>query len=216
MNSLSEYRYIAVEGPIGVGKTTLARALSREAGARLMLEEPVDDSLLASYYSDIRKYAFQTQIYFLASRYKQIQLLRRPNLFEAPLAVADYIFEKDLIFAQCFLSEDELGIYHNLYTTLSRNIIKPEFVILLQADIDILMDRIAMRGKKYELQINREYIEELIDGYDKFFFNYIDVPLLIVNTNEVDYKKNDLDIQDIIRRIERHESGTQYYVPMKK
>jgi len=216
MMSLGEYRYIAVEGPIGVGKTTLARALARELGARLILEEPVDNSLLASYYSDIRKYAFQTQIYFLASRYKQIQHLRQDSLFENPLVVADYIFEKDLIFAQCFLSNDELAIYHNLYTTLSYNVIKPGFVILLQAETDIIMDRIAMRGNKYELRIDRDYMEELIDGYDTFFFNYVDAPLLIVNTNEVDYRTNDIDVKDIVRQIEKHDSGTQYYVPMKK
>jgi deoxyadenosine/deoxycytidine kinase len=211
-----QYKYIAVEGPIGVGKTTLARALAKELGVRMVLEEEVDPSLLRNYYNDVRKYAFQTQIYFLASRYKQIQQLRQNNLFEDPLIISDYIFEKDLIFAQCFLSEDELRIYQNLYNTLSHNVIQPGFVILLQGDTDVIMDRIEMRGHKYELQITREYMEELIDGYDKFFFNYVDAPLLIVNTNEVDFRKDGIDVQDILRQIERHDAGTQYYVPMKK
>ncbi len=213
---LDRYNYIAIEGPIGVGKTTLARALARELDSRLVLEEHVEESILKNYYSDIRRYAFQTQIYFLASRYKQIQELRQHDLFQNPLVAADYIFEKDLIFAQCFLSDEEFSIYKNLYDTLAKNIIRPNFVILLQADVDVIMDRIELRGNKFERYITRDYIQELIDGYDKFFFNYIDQPLLIINTNEVDYRKNSVDTRDIVRQIEKHNSGIQYYVPLKK
>lgn len=216
MVTIRRYQYIAVEGPIGVGKTTFSKALCRELKGRLVLEEAVDASLLNSYYFNIRKYAFQTQIYFLASRYKQIQELRQDSLFENPLVIADYIFERDLIFAQCFLSDEEFRIYQNLYRTLERNIIRPGFVILLQADVDLLMDRIAMRGHKYEYQITREYMEELVEGYDRFFFSYLDSPLLIINTNDVDYRQDSIDVLDVIKQIEKYDSGIQYYVPLKK
>ncbi|MFH1707173.1 MAG: deoxynucleoside kinase [Planctomycetota bacterium] len=214
--TIDRFRYIAVEGPIGVGKSTLAKGLAKELGARLVEEEAVDASILAHYYGDVRRYAFQTQIYFLASRYKQIQELRQSQLFEAPRVVADFFFEKDLIFAQCFLTGDEFAIYENLYNSLLRNVVKPDFVILLQADVEVIMDRIELRGHKYEFSISRDYMEELIDGYDRFFFNYTDAPLLIINTNEVDYRRNSIDVKDIARQIGRHDAGIQYYVPLKK
>ena len=214
---ISQYRYIAVEGPIGVGKTTLARSLAKEMGGRLVVEEPVDEGILTRYYSNIKRYAFQTQVYFLASRYKQIQDLRHDTLFDLPFMVADYIFEKDLIFAQCFLSPGEYQVYENLYKSLAKDIISPEFVILLQADVDVMMDRIGMRGNRFESHISREYMMELIDGYDKFFFNYVDAPLLIINTNDMNYRDNTLDVKEIIHQIERHDTGgIQYYVPLGK
>lgn len=206
-------RHIAIEGVIGVGKTTLSRLLSEQLSARLVLEIVEENPFLADFYLDMRRYAFQVQIFFLLSRYQQQMDLIQPDLFQ-PRIVSDYIFQKDRIFANLNLTDNELTLYERLFPLLERDVPKPDLVIYLQASLDVLMERIARRGRDFERTMPREYIAALNEAYNYFFFHYATTPLLIVNTNQLDFLNDPSAIPDLQKRIEEHRGGTIYYTPL--
>ena len=209
---LDHLSYLAVEGPIGVGKSSLVRTLSRQLQARPILETVDQNPFLDHYYADMQKYAFQTQIFFLISRYKQQQLIGQRDLFHR-LTISDYLFDKDEIFARLALTEEELQLYSHLQPFLASRIPTPDLVVLLQADVDTLMARIRTRGKRSESKMPRQYIERVVEAYDRYFFEYDAAPVLVVDTKEVDFVHNRADVDELIRQMERTRKGRQYYVP---
>jgi len=212
MNSIY---YIAIEGVIGVGKTSLAKIISKKLSAKLLLEKPEENPFLDDFYRDTERYAFQTQIFFLLSRYRQQMELKQADLF-SKLIVSDYMFQKDKLFASINLNEKEFSLYNNLYRLLEKNILKPDLVIYLQASVNRLMQNIKTRGRSYEKYIEPEYIESLIHVYNEFFFMYYDSPLLIINTEEIDFVNNENDLNDILKVINTPFEGTKYYKPVKR
>lgn len=211
---MSEIRYIGVEGVIGVGKTSLSRMLSERLQAKLVLEEVEENPFLKDFYRDRARFAFQTQMHFLFSRYQQQRTLQQTELFSERM-VADYLFAKDRIFARLNLSERELALYERLVGWLELDVVKPDVVVYLQAGADTLMERIARRGRQFEKDMDRAYIEQLVEAYNHFFFHYTDAPLLVVNTNAIDFVNNPDDFEDLLKRILSHGGGTVYYTPIE-
>ena len=211
---MADNRYIVVEGVIGAGKTSLARMLSERFTARLVLEEVEENPFLKDFYRDRARYAFQTQMHFLFSRYQQQRGLRLLELFSERL-VADYLFQKDRIFAGLNLSERELALYERLVGWLELDVMRPDVVVYLQASPDTLLDRIARRGRPYEKEMERDYLRQLNEAYNHFFFHYVDSPLLVVNTNGIDFVNNPDEFSDLERRILSHRQGTVYYAPVE-
>ena len=210
-----ENRYIVVEGVIGAGKTSLSRMLSERLQARLLLEEVEENPFLKDFYTDRSRYAFQTQMHFLFSRYQQQRALRQMELFSERM-VADYLFQKDRIFAGLNLAERELALYERLVGWLELEVLKPDVVVYLQANPDVLMARIAKRGRPFERDMDREYIRHLNEAYNHFFFHYTEAPLLVVNTNGIDFVNNADDFEDLLGRIVGHHQGTVYYAPLER
>jgi len=211
---MAENRYIVVEGVIGVGKTSLARLLSERLQARLVLEEVEENPFLKDFYRDRSRYGFQTQMHFLFSRYQQQRSLRQMELFRERM-VADYLFQKDRIFASLNLSDRELSLYERLVGWLELEVMKPDIVVYLQASPDVLMERIARRARPYEKEMERDYIRQLNEAYNHFFFHYTEAPLLVVNTNAIDFVNNTEDFEDLRARIVSHRQGTVYYAPIE-
>ena len=205
--------YIALEGPIAVGKTSLAQLLSKELGARLILEDFEDNPFLSDFYNDPERFGFQTQLFFLLQRYRQQQELRQVDMFQK-LLVTDYMFVKDRLFASLNLNEKEMQLYDTVANLLERNVIKPDLVIYLQADTDLLMKNIAKRGRAMEKNITWEYIDALNQVYTEYFFRYQETPLVIINTNNIDFVKNESDLQDVINYIRQPVSGTKFFNPV--
>jgi deoxyadenosine/deoxycytidine kinase len=202
-------RYIAGEGVIGVGKTTLANRLARSLNASLVLEVVEENPFLARFYDDPEAYAFQTQIFFLLSRYRQHLDLSQRDLFTESV-VSDYLFAKDQIFATINLGEDELALYRTLLPLLESRLNPPDLVVYLQATTEVLLERIKRRGRSFEREISTEYLETLAEAYNHFFFHYDDTPLLIVNTNEINLVSSDEDYEELLGLIRGHTSGTRY------
>ncbi len=209
------WRYIVVEGVIGAGKTSLCRLLADSLDARLTLEVVEENPFLPRFYQDRAAYAFVTQNFFLLSRYQQQMELVQLDLFSGTL-VADYLFAKDRIFANINLADDELRLYERLASILEERIRRPDLVVYLQASTEVLMERIRWRGRSYERDIEEGYIQTLNEAYNYFFFHYEDTPLLVVNTNELDFVKNPQHYDDLLHRILQPFTGTQYYVPSWK
>jgi deoxyguanosine kinase len=212
---MTENRYIAVEGVIGVGKTSLSKLLTERLKAQLVLEEVEENPFLKDFYKDRARYAFQTQMHFLFSRYQQQRSLRQTELFSDRL-VADYLFQKDRIFAGLNLSDRELALYEKLVVWLELDVVKPDVVVYLQASSDILLERIGRRGRPFEKDMDRDYIKQLNEAYNYFFFHYVDAPLLVVNTNGIDFVNNPDDFEDLLQRIVSHRQGTVYYAPLER
>jgi len=206
--------YIAVEGPIGVGKTTLAQALARELNARVILEDADNNPFLPRFYAEPDKYAFPAQLYFLLTRYSQQRELLQRDLF-AQATVADYLFAKDRIFATLNLSPDELLLYEGVYRLLDSKMAKPDLVVYVRARIEVLADRLRKRNRDFERNISYEYLERVSAAYRDFFFYYDEVPLLVVETSDIDFVANPGDLADLIREIDRAGPGTQYFVPRR-
>ncbi len=216
MDNNSELRYIAVEGVIGAGKTALAKKLKARLDARIVLEQFDTNPFLEKFYNDRRRYAFQTQMFFLINRYKQQEELIQEDLFSSYI-VSDYIFEKDRIFAYLNLTGDELKLYESLYPLLARTLRKPDLVVFLQSGIDRLMFNIKKRGRAIEKNLTRSYIEELSEAYNHFFFRYNSTPLLIVNSTEIDFVNNENDFEELFRQIFREDRGLiEYFNPETK
>ena len=205
--------YIAIEGPIGVGKTSLANLMSKELSARLVREEFDENPFLPDFYKDPERFAFQTQLFFLLQRYRQQQELRQVDMFQK-LLITDYMFVKDRLFASLNLSEKEMQLYDTVANFLERNIIKPDLVIYLQADTDTLMKNIAKRGREMETGITYEYIDALSQVYTEYFFRYQDTPLVIINTNNIDFVHNEDDLKEVIKYIRQPVSGTKFFNPV--
>jgi deoxyguanosine kinase len=212
---MADNRYIVIEGVIGVGKTSLARLLSERLQARLVLEEVEENPFLKDFYRDRARFAFQTQMHFLFSRFQQQRGLRQLELFQERM-VADYLFQKDRIFAGLNLSERELALYERLIGWLELDVMKPDVVVYLQAGPDVLMERIGRRGRPFERDMEREYIRQLNEAYNHFFFHYVEAPLLVVNTNGIDFVNNPEDFEDLQHRILSHRQGTIYYAPLER
>jgi len=206
-------RYIVVEGPIGVGKTSLAKILASEFQARSVFERVEDNPFLPKFYQDRETYAFQNQIFFLLSRYQQQRELNQQELFSQS-TVADYLFAKDKIFAALTLSSEELNLYQQIYQLLDTRVPKPDLVVYLQARPEVLYKRIKKRDKGYEKGVTLEYLKEVAQAYNRFFFHYDESPLLVVNTSEIDFVSSSNDLADLIKEINNMGSGTQHYIPL--
>jgi len=208
-------RYIVVEGVIGAGKTSLSRLLSERLQAKLILEEVEENPFLKDFYKDRERYAFQTQMHFLFSRFQQQRNLRQMELFSERM-VSDYLFQKDRIFAGLNLSEREFALYERLVGWLELEVLSPDVVVYLQANPDVLMRRIAKRGRPFEKDMDPGYIKQLNEAYNHFFFHYVGAPLLVVNTNAIDFVNNPDDFEDLLARIRSHRQGTTYYQPIER
>lgn len=206
------YPYIAVEGPIGVGKTTLAKLLAKKLGATLMLED-IQNPFLPDFYSGKKGASFQCQLFFLLTRYQQQQQLVQRSLFDSRI-VGDYIPRKDKIFAHLNLNDSELVLYEKIYSLLMEPLPKPDAVIYLQATTDTLTKRIRSRSRDYEKRISDEYINQLNQAYNFFFFHYQETPLLIVNTNDIDFERNTGELDHLLDQVNRLERGVLLYAPL--
>jgi deoxyadenosine/deoxycytidine kinase len=206
-------KYIVIEGPIGVGKTSLATLLSKELNARLILEKAEENPFLTSFYKDQQRHAFQTQIFFLMCRYKQQQELAQQDLFKRT-TISDYLFDKDRIFAYLNLNENELALYEQIFNLLDARITKPDLVIYLQAEVGILLERIKRRAREYEKELPSKYLEDLNEAYNHYFFQYSESPLLVIQTTSIDFVKSRADLDDLIKQITLMKKGTQYYIPL--
>jgi deoxyguanosine kinase len=204
-------KYIAIEGPIGAGKTSLAQLLAERTKARLVLERLEDNPFLPRFYEDRTKYAFQLQLFFLLNRYSQQRELLQQDLFY-DCVICDYLFAKDRIFAYLNLDEDELVLYERIYDFLDEAIPKPDLVIYLQTSTDALVERIKRRGRDYEKNIPEEYVRDLNERYNSFFFHYSQTPLLVANTDNLDFISNERELTDLMEEIRRMKGGKQYYV----
>lgn len=211
--SVEKPRYIAVEGPIAVGKTSLAHRLCNIFNARLVLEDAEKNPFLEDFYKDRGRYAFQTQIYFLLNRYKQQLELSQLELFKQDV-ITDFLFSKDRIFASVNLKGHELELYEQIYRILDLRIPKPDLVIYLQATPDVLLSRIKKRKKTYEKPITLEYLEEITAAYNEFFFHYNETPLLVINTSNIDFVEKEEDFKRLVKEIKSIRQGIHYFNPL--
>lgn len=206
-------RYIAVEGCIGVGKTTLARNIAQLFNYDMLLEQPEENPFLERFYRDPKSTALPTQLFFLFQRANQLQSLRQDDIFE-PVRVADFLIEKDQLFARVTLDDDELNIYRQVYDKLVINAPRPDLVIYLQAPLDVLLDRIRQRGISAEQHITADYLKVLSDAYTEFFHFYDGAPLLIVNAKDLNLAKNRDHFKQLVEYILTIKSGRHYYNPV--
>ena len=210
---MAKAKYIVVEGPIGVGKTSLAKILSNEFQARTIFERIEDNPFLPKFYQSRETYAFQNQTFFLLNRYQQQMELGQHDLFNQN-TIADYLFAKDQIFATLTLSAEELNLYQQIYALLNTRVPKPDLVVYLQARPEVLYKRVKKRDKKYERSVTFEYLTEVAQAYNQFFFHYDETPLLVVNTSEIDFVASSKDLADLIKEINSMGSGTQHFIPL--
>jgi deoxyguanosine kinase len=208
------FRYIVIEGPIGVGKTSLAGLLAKEFNARMAVEEPEENPFLKQFYQDRKKYAFQTQLFFLLNRFQQQKEIAQLDLFNQ-VTVSDYLFAKDRIFASINLDDHELALYSQIYQLLNGQIPTPDLIIFLQAKPEILLHRIRSRGHSYEKEMDLDYLKVLTEAYNYYFFHYDQSPLLIVDTSEIDFVKRKEDLSQLIREIKQMRKGTSYFIPKR-
>ncbi len=205
--------YIAVEGPIGVGKTTLVQRLAEQFTAKAMIEIVEENPFLPDFYREPEKYAFQTQLFFLLSRYRQQQDLWQPDLFHRYI-LSDYIFAKDRLFAALTLSENEMLLYDQVFQILDTRVLKPDMVVYLQARLEVLIDRIKRRGRPFEKNFDAGYLKRLCTAYNDYFFHYSDTPLLVVDTSDIDVVSSEDDFLDLSLNILKHRGGVQFYRPL--
>jgi deoxyguanosine kinase len=206
------FRHIAIEGPIGAGKTSLVNLLAKRFRGTKILED-VDNPFLDDFYKDKRGAAFRTQLFFLLSRYDQQRAITQRDLF-TELVLADYSFPKDKIFAYLTLDDSELMIYNRLYDLLYETVPRPDLVIYLQAGMETLLKRIKKRGRAYEKSISSSYLQEVSEAYSHYFYRYDETPLLVVNTNDIDFVHTPEHFDALVEQIRNAQKGTQYYVPL--
>ncbi|MCW9023122.1 MAG: deoxynucleoside kinase [Gammaproteobacteria bacterium] len=211
-NDLTHPGYIVVEGPIGVGKTTLARKLADSFGSDLLLEGADQNPFLTRFYQDQKSVALQTQLFFLFQRAGQIQSLRQSDMFQ-PVRIADFIMEKDRLFAELTLDQEEFKLYEQVYEHLVLDAPTPDLVVYLQAPVEVLRKRIAERGRAYERNLGNDYLNKLSESYMRFFHNYVESPLLIVNATEIDFANNEKDYALLLDQVRKIKSGRHYFNP---
>jgi len=204
--------YIAVEGVIGAGKTSMARKMAERLGARLVLEEAEGNPFLTEFYRDRKRFAFQTQLSFLVQRCGQAQLISQQDMFRR-VTISDYLLEKDRVFASVNLSERELTLYNKLAKVLSVEIPTPDLVVYLVARADVQLKRIKKRGRPYEKDIDKAYLQALSAAYNNFFFHYSAAPVIVVDTSDTDLERDAKAFEAILKLVRRHEGGTLYYRP---
>lgn len=214
---MKDFHYIAIEGVLGVGKTTFARRLAADLNARLILENVDNNPFLERFYKDMKNFGLQTQLHFLLNRAKQQKEIKQPDLFQRKI-VSDYIIDKDKIFAYATLSEDEIAIYEKIYAAVinENEIIKPDIVVFLQASVDTIIERIKKRGRDFEKNISADYLEKISQAYNYFFSHFPrTIPLVIINTDEFDIFKNEEEYERIKKFILNVKGGVHYYKPHK-
>ena len=205
-------RYIAIEGPIGVGKSSFAKLIAENYGAEPIFEVVEENPFLEKFYINRSSYAFQTQIFFLMSRYRQLADLSQADLFDR-VTVCDYLLQRDLVFARLNLTEDELSLYLDIFRALLRKVAKPDLVVYLQADTGRLMERIKERGRKMEMSVEKSYIDQVNHAFNEYFFNYKEGPLLIINTNQINFVKNESDLTNLLIKIDSDIRGVEFFNP---
>ena len=214
MSSADTPRYIVVEGPIGVGKTSLCRRLADYLGAETLLEQAEENPFLERFYQNPRHAALPTQLFFLFQRARQIQDLRQSDMFTAPTRVADFLMEKDRLFAQITLDDDEFRLYEQVYSSLTLDAPRPDLVIYLQAPVATLIERVQKRGRQVERFIESAYLQRLADAYTRYFYYYNESPLLIVNAADIDLVNKQQDFELLLERINQIKSGRHYFNPV--
>jgi len=212
MSSPEIPRYIVIEGPIGVGKTSLAKRLASDFGGDLLLEGAEENPFLERFYRNPRHAALPTQLFFLFQRARQMQELRQSDMF-APVRVGDFLMEKDRLFAQLTLDDDELNLYEQIFANLTLDAPKPDLVIYLQAPVEVLLERVKKRGRNFERFIETNFLERLIEAYTRFFYYYSDTPLLIVNATEIDLVDKTQDYELLVEQLKKVRSGRHYFNP---
>lgn len=212
MSESNKHKFIVVEGPVGVGKTTLAKRLAESFNTDLLLEGADSNPFLNGFYDNQKNVAFQTQLFFLFQRAQQMQDLRQSDMFR-PVHVADFIMEKDRLFAELTLDEEEFKLYQQVYQHLTIDAPRPDLVIYLQAPVDVLKKRIALRGRSYEKNMTADYLKRLNESYARFFYDYMQSPLLIVNAEEIDLVNNESDYNLLLQQIRKVKSGRHYFNP---
>ena len=204
--------FVVIEGPIGVGKTTLANKLAKSFGSDLLLEAASENPFMEKFYEDPTAAALPTQLYFLLQRARQLKAMKQDDMFN-PVRVADFLIEKDRLFAELTLDADELDLYEQVYASLTIDIPRPDLVVYLQAPVEVLLQRIQQRGLKHERYIEAAYLQRLSDSYVQFFYQYDNAPLLIVNAADIDFAHNDDDYQLLHQQITEVKTGRHYFNP---
>ena len=205
--------FVVVEGPIGVGKTTLAKRLASSFGSNMLLEAAEENPFLGKFYENPRSAALPTQLHFLLQRTRQLNMLKQDDMFN-PVRVADFLIQKDRLFAELTLDPDELDLYEQVYANLTVDIQNPDLVVYLQAPVEVLLERISKRGIKHEKWIEAAYLERLSDAYIQFFYQYNDAPLLIVNAADIDFAHNNDDYALLLDQILDTRGGRHYFNPV--
>jgi deoxyguanosine kinase len=205
--------YIVVEGPLGVGKTSLAQLLAERINAKTILEEIEENPFLSSLYKDPGRFAFQTQLFFLLRRFQIQEEINQIDLFKR-VVISDFLFDKDSIFARINLDDREFSLYEQVFQLLKGNIVRPDLVIFLQARTGILRERIKKRNRDYEKSINLKYLDRINQAFNEFFFHYSEAPLLVINASDIDFVNVPSDLDELVAEIEKMERGTKYYVPL--